>query len=139
MTSSPEVTPAQAQLANNLLSTIGEVVSVNDESLIDAVTAISGSGPAYVFFMTETLRDAAIELGIPEGEAEQLARATVAGAGELMRVTGLPASQLRENVTSPKGTTYAALQVLMNSEDGLRQLMIRATRAAEKRSRELAG
>lgn len=139
MAASDGVSAKQSQLATALLASLGEVVTVTDEALIDACTAISGSGPAYVFYMTECMTAAAMKLGLPAEVAEQLARATVAGAGELMRATGTPAGTLRENVTSPKGTTYAALQVLMADEDGMKQLMIRATVEAEKRSRELAG
>lgn len=139
MAASDGVSPQQSALATALLASLGEVVSVSDEAMIDACTAISGSGPAYVFYMTECMTAAALELGLPADIAEQLARATVAGAGELMRATGIPASVLRENVTSPKGTTHAALQVLMADGDGLKQLMARATAEAEKRSRELAG
>ena len=133
-----DVSPAQVALATALLSAIGEVVTVEAEHLIDAATAISGSGPAYIFYMAECLTEAGKALGLSPDVAEQLARATVAGSGELMRVTGTPAGTLRENVTSPKGTTYAALQVLM-ADGGLEALMIEATRAAEARSRELAG
>lgn len=139
MAASDGVSLHQSALATSLLASLGEVVSVSDESMIDACTAISGSGPAYIFYMTECLTQAAVELGLPADIAEQLARATVAGAGELMRASGTPAGILRENVTSPKGTTYAALQVLMADEDGMKQLMVRATAEAEKRSRELAG
>jgi pyrroline-5-carboxylate reductase len=132
------VSASQTALAGALLSAIGEVVTVDDEALIDAATAISGSGPAYVFYMTECLTQAGKALGLPADVAEQLARATVSGAGELMRATGTPAGTLRENVTSPNGTTHAALQVLM-AEGGLEALMREATKAAEARSRELAG
>ena len=133
-----DVSPAQVELATALLSSIGEVVTVDDEGLIDAATAISGSGPAYVFYMAECLTEAGKALGLPADVAERLARATVSGAGELMHITGTDAATLRQNVTSPKGTTYAALQVLM-AGDGLEALMRKATEAAEKRSRELAG
>ncbi len=139
MAASDGVSAKQSELATALLASLGEVVTVADEALIDACTAISGSGPAYIFYMTECMTAAAVKLGLPADIAEQLARATVAGAGELMRATGIPAGTLRENVTSPKGTTYAALQVLMADEDGMKQLMVRATAEAEKRSRELAG
>jgi pyrroline-5-carboxylate reductase len=115
------VSTAQTDLAAALLSAIGEVVTVDGEALIDAATAISGSGPAYVFYMTECLTEAGKALGLPADVAEQLARATVSGAGELMRATGTPAGTLRENVTSPNGTTHAALQVLM-AEGGLEAL-----------------
>jgi pyrroline-5-carboxylate reductase len=137
MAANPHVSPAQMELAEKLLSTIGEVVTVDREELIDSVTAVSGSGPAYVFLMTECLAQAGEELGLPPALAVQLARATVAGSGELMRVTGADAASLRKNVTSPNGTTFAALQVLM-AEDGLQRLVTRAVRAACDRSRELA-
>jgi pyrroline-5-carboxylate reductase len=139
MAASSEVSAGQMDLASALLTSLGEVVRVDNESLIDACTAISGSGPAYIFYMAECMTAAGIELGLPADIAEQLARATVSGAGELMRATGIEAGTLRENVTSPKGTTHAALQVLMADDDGMKQLMIRATAEAEKRSRELAG
>jgi pyrroline-5-carboxylate reductase len=138
MAANSHVASAQLQLARQLLSAIGEVVEVSDESQIDLVTAVSGSGPAYIFYVTECLTAAAAKLGLPAEIAKQLARATVAGAGELMRVTGEEAATLRQNVTSPKGTTYAALQVLM-ADDGLQPLFDKAVEAAAKRSRELAG
>jgi pyrroline-5-carboxylate reductase len=138
MAANPNVSAAQQALASALLSSIGEVVTVDDESLIDAATAVSGSGPAYVFYLTECLAEAGVKAGIPAELAMQLARATVAGAGELMRQTGLPAATLRQNVTSPKGTTHAALQILMKDRDGLQALMTEAIAAATKRSRELA-
>jgi len=133
-----DVSGAQVDLATALLTAIGEVVTVDDEGLIDTATAISGSGPAYIFYMTECLTEAGKALGLPDDVAVKLARATVAGAGELMRVTGTDAATLRQNVTSPKGTTYAALQVLM-ADDGMESLLRKATAEAEKRSRELAG
>lgn len=137
MASNPQVTATQEKLAAALLSSIGEVVRVEQEADIDAVTAVSGSGPAYVFYMTECLTKAAEALGLPTDVATRLARATVAGAGELMRQTGVDAGTLRKNVTSPKGTTEAALNVLM-ADDGLNPLMTKAVRAACDRSRELA-
>jgi pyrroline-5-carboxylate reductase len=137
MAANGNVTAAQLALATDLLSAIGEVVTVADETLIDAVTAVSGSGPAYVFYLTECLASAGVSAGLPQDVAIKLARATVAGSGELMRVTGQPAEILRQNVTSPKGTTYAALQVLM-ADDGLEPLMTKAIDAATRRSRELA-
>ena len=103
-----------------------------------ATTAVSGSGPAYIFYLTECLASAGVAAGLPQDVAVRLARATVAGAGELMRSTGIDAATLRENVTSPNGTTYAALQVLM-ADDGLEPLMEKAVVAAERRSHELAG
>lgn len=132
------VTEAQAELAISLLSAIGDVGRVDDEALMDAVTGVSGSGPAYVFYLTECLAEAGIRQGLSEDLAVKLARATVAGSGELMRVTNTPAGILRENVTSPNGTTAAALEVLM-AADGLGPLMDRAVAAARQRSRELAG
>ena len=137
MASNPNVSAAQMQLARQLLSAVGEVVTVDDEAMIDAVTAVSGSGPAYVFYLTECLAAAGEKVGLPAGLAMQLARATVAGSGELMRQTGIEAATLRQNVTSPKGTTYAALQVLM-AEDGMQRLFDKAIDAATRRSRELA-
>ena len=137
MAANSHVSPKQLQVAQSLLSAIGEVVTVADESLIDAATAVSGSGPAYVFYLAECLAVAGEKAGLPAALAMQLARATVSGAGELMRVSGLPAATLRQNVTSPKGTTYAALQVLM-AEDGMQKLFVDAIAAATKRSRELA-
>jgi pyrroline-5-carboxylate reductase len=137
MAANRNVSPAQMTLAEELLSSIGEVVRVDDEPLIDAATAVSGSGPAYVFYLTECLAAAAEAVGLPPDVAVKLARATVAGSGELMRSSGIDAATLRQNVTSPKGTTYEALQVLM-AEDGMKPLMIEAVKAAARRSRELA-
>src|SRR5262245_22820941 len=130
------VDQGQRALALALLSAVGEVVTLDEEALLDAVTAVSGSGPAYVFYLTECLVAAGRAAGLEETLAMKLARATVAGAGELMRQSGLPAEILRQNVTSPKGTTQAALEVLM-AEDGLESLMRRAVAAAHRRSKEL--
>jgi pyrroline-5-carboxylate reductase len=132
------VSPAQKVLAEAVLSAVGEVATVSDERQLDAVTALSGSGPAYVFYLTECMTEAGKKLGLSEELAARLARATVAGAGELMVRSGLPAATLRQNVTSPKGTTHAALQVLMG-ENGMMALFEEALKEAEKRSRELAG
>jgi pyrroline-5-carboxylate reductase len=137
MAANPNVSPAQLALARTLLEAVGEVVTVANEAMIDAVTAVSGSGPAYVFYLTECLAAAGEKVGLTKDLAMQLARATVAGAGELMRQSGTEAATLRQNVTSPKGTTYAALQVLM-AEDGMQPLFDKAIGAATKRSRELA-
>jgi pyrroline-5-carboxylate reductase len=123
--------------AEALLAAVGQVAWIEDEALMDAVTAVSGSGPAYVFFLIECLAKAGIEAGLSESLAERLARATVAGSGELARVSPEPASQLREAVTSPGGTTRAALDVLM-AKDGLEPLLKKAVLAATRRSRELA-
>jgi pyrroline-5-carboxylate reductase len=136
-TANPRVTPTQRRLADTLLSAVGEVGWVEDEALIDAVTAVSGSGPAYVFLLIECLAKAGVAVGLPADLAMRLARATVAGSGELARLSHEPASKLREAVTSPGGTTRAALDVLM-ATDGLEPLMIKAVAAAARRSRELA-
>lgn len=132
------VTDGQRVACQSLLEAVGEVVWVEDEALIDPVTAVSGSGPAYVFLLIECLSRAGEAQGLPPETAARLARATVAGSGELARQSDEPASVLRENVTSPGGTTAAALDVLM-AEDGLQPLLDRAIEAATRRSRELAG
>lgn len=132
-----EVSAGQRSTADALLRATGAVEWVDDEQLIDAVTAVSGSGPAYVFLLAEELARAGVEAGLPEQLAMKLARATVAGSGELLHRSELDAATLRKNVTSPNGTTAAALDVLM-ADDGLRPLMIRAVAAAKKRSEELA-
>jgi len=136
-TANPRVTPTQRRLADMLLSAVGEVGWVEDEALIDAVTAVSGSGPAYVFLLIECMAKAGVTAGLPTELATRLALATVAGSGELARLSHEPASKLREAVTSPGGTTRAALDVLM-ATDGLEPLMIKAVAAAARRSRELA-
>jgi pyrroline-5-carboxylate reductase len=133
----PQVTTEQRQLCDALLAAIGESAWVEDEGLLDAVTAVSGSGPAYVFLLIETLAEAGAKAGLPPDLALHLAQATVAGAGELARVSSESPARLRENVTSPGGTTRAALDVLM-AGDGLAALMTRAVAAATARSRELA-
>ncbi|MEP3441903.1 MAG: pyrroline-5-carboxylate reductase [Sulfitobacter sp.] len=124
--------------AESLLSAVGEVVRLSEEAQIDAVTGVSGSGPAYVFHMIETLADAGVAEGLPADMAMQLARATVAGAGALAMAADEDPTQLRINVTSPNGTTQAALEVLMDEQDGMPALMRRAVAAAAARSRELA-
>ena len=121
-----------------LLSAIGQVVRLSDEAQIDAVTGVSGSGPAYVFHMIETMAAAGVAQGLPEALAMQLAQATVAGAGALAFQSDETAAQLRVNVTSPNGTTQAALEVLMDEKDGFPALLRRAVAAAADRSRELA-
>jgi pyrroline-5-carboxylate reductase len=132
------VSAAQRTLAHALLGSIGAVEWVDDEDLIDPATAVSGSGPAYVFLLAETLARAGAAAGLPADLAARLARATVAGSGELLHRSDLEAAVLRQNVTSPNGTTAAALGVLM-APDGLDPLMQKAVAAATKRSRELAG
>ena len=137
MSANANVSETQMNLANTLLSSTGEVVTVENESMIDLVTAVSGSGPAYVFYLTECLANAGEKIGLPADLAMQLARATVAGSGELMRQTGIDPATLRQNVTSPNGTTYAALQVLM-ADSGMKPLFEKAIKAAADRSKELA-
>ena len=129
-------TTADKKRAASLLSALGETVWVAKENLIDSVTAVSGSGPAYLFLMAEALTEAGVAEGLPRAQAEKFARATVSGAGALLAADTSPASALREAVTSPGGTTAAALAVLM-ANDGLMQLMQRAVRAARKRAEEL--
>jgi pyrroline-5-carboxylate reductase len=124
--------------AEVLLSAVGEVVRLSEEAQIDAVTGVSGSGPAYVFHMIETMAAAGVAQGLPEAMALQLARATVAGAGALAIQSGEDPGQLRINVTSPNGTTQAALEVLMDETDGFPALLRRAVAAAADRSRELS-
>jgi len=132
-----KVSAAQRAMADALLRAIGSVEWVEDEGLMDAVTAVSGSGPAYVFLLAEELARAGIEAGLPAELATKLARETVAGSGELLHRSDLASATLRQNVTSPGGTTAAALEVLMGA-DGLQQLMTRAVAAATRRSKELA-
>jgi pyrroline-5-carboxylate reductase len=131
------VSAAQRATADALLVATGAVEWVEDEDLMDAVTAVSGSGPAYVFLLAEELARAGIEAGLPAELATKLARETVAGSGELLHRSEVAAATLRQNVTSPGGTTAAALDVLMG-EGGLQPLMIRAIAAATRRSKELA-
>jgi pyrroline-5-carboxylate reductase len=131
------VSATQRETADSLLRATGSVEWVNDEGLMDAVTAVSGSGPAYIFLLAEELARAGIAAGLPEALATKLARETVAGSGELLHRSDLPAEVLRQNVTSPGGTTAAALAVLMG-KDGLQSLLTRAVAAATKRSKELA-
>lgn len=131
------VDTAERALTDALLSTLGPVEWVEDEALIDVATAVSGSGPAYVFLLAEALAAAGTAAGLPVELAERLARATVAGAGALLVQSGIDAGTLRENVTSPGGTTAAALAVLMDPARGLEPLMVEAVEAATVRSREL--
>jgi pyrroline-5-carboxylate reductase len=133
-----DVNPAQRALAHRLLCATGAVEWTEDEALMDAVTAVSGSGPAYVFLLAEALAEAGVAAGLPPSLAAKLARETVAGSGELLHRSELDAAVLRQNVTSPGGTTAAALDVLMGA-DGLARLMRNAVAAATARSRELAG
>ena len=130
--------PAQKRVCKVLMAAVGETAWIDDEIHMDAVTALSGSGPAYVFLMAEVLAAAGESSGLEPILAERLARATVAGAGALIDQQDLALSGLRQSVTSPGGTTEAALEILM-AETGLSELMLRAVIAAAKRSKELAG
>ncbi|WP_119165228.1 pyrroline-5-carboxylate reductase [Algihabitans albus] len=127
----------QRALCAELMAAAGETAWIEDEALMDPVTALSGGGPAYVFLLIEVLAKAGIAAGLPADLAERLARVTVAGSGELVHRSDLPPATLRENVTSPGGTTLEALKVLM-AEEGLQPLMTKAIAAAARRSRELA-
>ena len=131
-----KLSAADRALAEELMAALGETLWLRDEALMDAVTAVSGSGPAYVFLMAEALAAAGRAQGLDAATAERLARATVSGAGALIAADARPASELRKEVTSPGGTTEAALNVLM-AKDGLEPLMRRAVDAATRRGREL--
>lgn len=132
------VTTAQKKRCQDLLEAVGEALWVEDESLMDPVTALSGSGPAYVFLLVEAMAAAGAKLGLTPEMAMQLARATVSGSGELLKQSSEPAAQLRVNVTSPGGTTAEALKVLM-AADGIQPVFDKALAAASRRSKELAG
>jgi pyrroline-5-carboxylate reductase len=133
------VSDARRDQCQDLLEAVGEVGWIADEGLMDAVTAVSGSGPAYLFLLAESMAAAGISQGLPEDLAVRLARSTVSGAGELLRQSPESARKLRENVTSPGGTTAAALSVLMAEAQGLPSLMVEAVAAATRRGKELAG
>lgn len=133
----PDVSAEQRAMADALLRATGAVEWIGDEALMDAVTAVSGSGPAYVFLLAEELARAGVAAGLPAALATRLARETVAGSGELLHRADVETATLRENVTSPGGTTAAALEVLM-AADGLQSLLTRAVAAATTRSKELA-
>ncbi|MEC9344793.1 MAG: pyrroline-5-carboxylate reductase [Pseudomonadota bacterium] len=130
------VTAGQKDRADALLGAVGEVAWIEDEALMDAVTAVSGSGPAYVFHLIECLSEAGVAAGLPADISARLAMQTVYGAGALAKDSGTDPAQLRVNVTSPGGTTAAALGVLM-AEGGLKDLMVRAVAAATARGKEL--
>ena len=132
-----KVSADQRAVADALLRATGSVEWVDDESLMDAVTAVSGSGPAYIFLLAEELARAGVAAGLPPDLATRLARETVAGSGELLHRSELASATLRQNVTSPGGTTAAALEVLMG-KDGMQSLLTRAVAAATRRSKELA-
>ena len=129
--------PAHLALAEALLSAVGQVVRLEDEGQMDAVTGLSGSGPAYVFHLIECLAEAGVAVGLPADLAMHLAKATVAGAGALAETAGETPAQLRVNVTSPNGTTQAGLAVLMDADTGLPPLIRATVRAATERSVEL--
>jgi len=131
------VTDRQKETCTTLLNAVGEVAWVKDEKLMDAVTAVSGSGPAYIFLLAEAMTEAGVKAGLDVELATKLARATISGAGELLHLSDVDATQLRKNVTSPGGTTAAALDVLM-AEPGMHDLLARAIKAATERSKELA-
>lgn len=136
---SEQVSARQKEAAQSLLAAVGLVEWVEREELIDAVTAVSGSGPAYVFYFVEALARAGVAAGLPEDLAARLARATIEGAGELLRAQPeVSPGTLRENVTSPGGTTAAALAVLM-AKEGLEPVLTRAVLAAKRRAGELSG
>ncbi|MBX9943307.1 MAG: pyrroline-5-carboxylate reductase [Reyranella sp.] len=137
-TAAPGVSAAEKKRCHDLLEAVGQVLWVDDEALMDPVTALSGSGPAYVFLLVEAMAAAGAKLGLSPDMAMQLARATVAGSGELLRQSVDPAAQLRVNVTSPGGTTAEALKVLM-AADGIQPVFDKALAAASRRSKELAG
>jgi pyrroline-5-carboxylate reductase len=132
------VSAAEKQRCQQLLEAVGQALWVDDEALLDPVTALSGSGPAYVFLLVEAMAAAGAKLGLTPEMAMQLARATVAGSGELLKQSSEPAQQLRVNVTSPGGTTAEALKVLM-AADGIQPVFDKALAAASRRSKELAG
>lgn len=132
------VSAAEKKRCQELLEAVGAALWVEDEALMDPVTALSGSGPAYVFLLVEAMAAAGAKLGLAPEMAMQLARATVAGSGELLRQSSEPASQLRVNVTSPGGTTAEALKVLM-AADGIQPVFDKALAEASRRSKELAG
>ena len=137
ITGNAHASDADLALAEALLSAVGQVVRLEGEHQMDAVTALSGSGPAYVFHLIEAMEATGVAQGLPAPLAAQLARATVCGAGELAYQAPETAAQLRVNVTSPGGTTAAALAVLMDADAGLPPLMARAIQAAADRGREL--
>lgn len=131
------VSAHQRELANTLLAATGDVAWVEDENLLDPVTAISGGGPAYVFLLTELMEQAGLEQGLPPELARQLARQTVIGSAALLAASDEDAAQLRINVTSPGGTTAEALK-LLRADDALPEIFRKAIAAATERSRELS-
>jgi pyrroline-5-carboxylate reductase len=138
LVSNNNVSQDQMGLAQELLAAVGDTILLDNEDQMHAVTALSGSGPAYVFAMAEAMTAAGVKLGLPAEMAHKLALGTIAGSGRLMVETGTEPAILREQVTSPNGTTYAGLQVLQRQPDGLQDLMDETLEAAAKRSEELA-
>ena len=138
LVASDSVSQPQRDLAGRMMEAAGAVEWIEDEALIDAVTALSGSGPAYIFLLIETMAEAGKSVGLPADLAMRLARQTVFGSAALAAQSDEPAATLRQNVTSPGGTTQAALEVLM-AADGMQPLFDRALAAAAERGRELAG
>jgi len=134
-----KVDAARRTVCQVLLEAVGDVAWVEDEGLMDAVTAVSGSGPAYVFLLAEVMAQAGAAAGLPPELATKLARATVWGSGQLLKASPESSEQLRINVTSPGGTTAAALAVLMAEGQGFAELMTEAVAAATRRGKELAG
>jgi pyrroline-5-carboxylate reductase len=132
------ITADNRTLSDALMGTVGKTIWVDKEELMDAVTAVSGSGPAYIFYMVEAMAAAGVRLGLEPDTAMELARETVIGVGAMLSQFDETASRLRENVTSPNGTTAAALDVLMRDQGGLRDIMLETQRAAAARSKELA-
>ena len=138
LVSNDSVSGDQMALAEELLAAVGQTVLLDNEDQMHAVTALSGSGPAYVFAMAEAMTSAGEKLGLPSDMAKKLALGTIAGAGRLMLESGTEPATLREQVTSPNGTTYAGLQVLQQSPEGLQDLIDATLKAASDRSEELA-
>ncbi|OUS14649.1 pyrroline-5-carboxylate reductase [Rhodospirillales bacterium 47_12_T64] len=133
----PNVSDEQKIVCQEFMAAVGETAWLDNEDQIDAVTGVSGSGPAYIFLMAECLAQAGVDAGLPEELARKLAHTTVSGAGELIRQSDDTPTQLRINVTSPNGTTQAALEVLM-ADDGLQPILTKAVAAATNRSRALS-
>ena len=135
----PNIAPETIDSVESLLKPGGKVVRVDSETALNAVTAVSGSGPAYVFHLVEALEAGARDLGLPQDVATQLARETVIGSAKLLGSTDESPETLRKNVTSPNGTTQAALDVLMGEDGGLSKMMIMTVRAAFAKAKKLAG
>ncbi len=132
------VEPKQSKYLARLLEAFGETVKFSEESKFDAVTAISGSGPAYIFLIAELMTEVGTNLGLSYDEAFKLVKHTIDGAGSLIVNSSLQPKKLRENVTSPGGTTHEALAVMMNKNNGLSKIFTEAIKAAAQRSKELS-